>query len=39
MTQEEILKWGAPIEPNKFETDREERWYRVGLYEGATASP
>ena len=39
MTQEEILKQGAPIEPNCFETDREEQWYKVGLYEGATASP
>jgi len=39
MTQEEILKQGSPIEPNSFETEREERWYRVGLYEGATASP
>lgn len=39
MTQEEILKHGRPIEPNCFETDREEQWYRVGLYEGATASP
>ena len=39
MTQEEILKQGAPIEPNCFETDREEQWYKAGLYEGATASP
>lgn len=39
MTQEEILKQGAPIEPNCFETEREEQWYKVGLYEGATASP
>ena len=39
MTREEILKQGAPIEPNCFETDREEQWYKVGLYEGATASP
>lgn len=39
MTQEEILKQGAPIEPNCFETDREERWYRVGLHEGAKANP
>ena len=39
MTQEEILKEGAPIEPNCFETDREEQWYKVGLYEGATANP
>lgn len=39
MTQEEILKYGAPIEPNCFETVREEQWYKVGLYEGATASP
>ena len=39
MTREEILQQGAPIEPNCFETDREEQWYKVGLYEGATASP
>ena len=39
MTQEEILKHGAPIEPNSFETEREEQWYKVGLYGGATASP
>ena len=39
MTREEILKQGSPIEPNSFEAEREERWYRVGLYEGATASP
>lgn len=39
MTQEEILKWGSPIKPNSFETHREERWYRVGLYEGAKANP
>ena len=39
MTHEEILKKGAPIEPNCFETDREEQWYRVGLYEGVTANP
>lgn len=38
MTREEILKQGAPIEPNCFETEREEQWYRVGLYEGATAN-
>lgn len=39
MTREEILKQDAPIEPNCFETDREEQWYKVGLYEGATANP
>lgn len=39
MTREEIMQQGAPVEPNCFETDREEQWYRVGLYEGATASP
>lgn len=39
MTQEEIIQQGAPVEPNCFETDREEQWYKVGLYEGATASP
>ncbi|WP_333615669.1 hypothetical protein [Bacteroides pyogenes] len=39
MTQEEIIKGGRPTEPNCFETDREEQWYNVGLYDGATASP
>lgn len=39
MTREEIIQQGAPVEPNSFETDREELWYKVGLYEGATASP
>lgn len=39
MTREEILKYGSPIEPNCFETEREEQWYKVGLYEGATANP
>lgn len=39
MTQEEILKQGAFAEPNCFETEREEQWYKVGLYEGAIASP
>ncbi len=39
MTREEIISKGVPIEPNCFETDREEQWYKVGLYEGATASP
>ena len=39
MTRKEIIQQGAPVEPNRFETDREEQWYKVGLYEGATASP
>lgn len=39
MTQEEIISQGAPIEPNCFETDREEQWYKMGLYEGATSNP
>lgn len=39
MIREEIISKGAPVEPNCFETDREEQWYKVGLYEGATASP
>ena len=39
VNQKEILKQDAPIEPNCFETDREEQWYKVGLYEGATVSP
>ena len=39
MTRKEIIQQGVPVEPNCFETDREERWYKVGLYEGATASP
>ena len=38
MTQEEILKQGRPIKPNSFETEREKQWYKIGLYEGATAS-
>ena len=38
MTREEIMQQGAPVEPDCFETDREELWYKVGLYEGATAS-
>ena len=39
MNREEIISKGAPVEPNCFETDREEQWYEVGLYEGATANP
>ena len=39
MTKEEIISQGAPIEPSCFETDMEEQWYKVGLYEGATESP
>lgn len=39
MTREDIINQGIPTEPNCFETDREEQWYKVGLYEGATASP
>ena len=39
MTREEIISKGVPIEPNCFETDREEQWYKAGLYDGATASP
>lgn len=38
MTREEIISKGVPIEPNCFETDREEQWYKAGLYDGATAS-
>ena len=39
MTREEIINQGRPIEPNCFETDREEQWYSLGLYDGATANP
>lgn len=39
MTQEKIIKEGRPFEPNCFETDNEELWYQIGLYDGATASP
>lgn len=39
MTREEILKQGRPVEPYCFETNTEEQWYKVGLYEGATVSP
>ena len=31
MTREEILKQGAPVEPNSFETDREERIRQAAL--------
>ena len=37
--KEEIMQQGVPVEPNCFETDREEQRYKVGLYEGAMASP
>ena len=37
MTKEEIIKGGRPSEPYCFETDTEERWYNIGLYDGATA--
>lgn len=37
MTKEEIINQGRPVEPNCFESDREEQWYKVGLYDGATA--
>lgn len=39
MTREEIIYQGRPFEPNCFETDAEETWYNIGLYDGATASP
>lgn len=39
MTREDIINQGIPTGPNCFETDREEQWYKVGLYEGATANP
>lgn len=39
MTREEIINQGRPSEPYCFETDREEQWYKAGLYEGATANP
>lgn len=39
MTREEIIKQGRPTEPYCFETDREEQWYSLGLYDGATANP
>lgn len=34
-----MIQQGALVEPDCFETDREELWYKVGLYDGATASP
>ncbi|MFC2487129.1 MAG: DUF551 domain-containing protein [Alloprevotella sp.] len=39
MTREEIINQGRPSEPYCFETDREEQWYKAGLYEGAIATP
>jgi hypothetical protein len=38
MTREEIISKGIPVKSNCFETDREEQWYKVGLYEGATSN-
>ena len=37
MTREEIEQLYVE-EPNSFETDREEQWYKVGLKEGLTAA-
>ena len=39
MTREEIINQGRPTEPYCFDTDREEQWYNLGLYDGATANP
>lgn len=37
MNRDEILNQGRPLEPNCFESDREEQWYKVGLYDGANS--
>lgn len=37
MKRDEIISEFEPIEPNCFETEREEEWYKTGLYHGATA--
>lgn len=37
MTRGEIEEFSV-VEPNCFETDREEQWYRVGLKEGLKAA-
>ena len=37
MNRDEILNQGRPIEPNCFENDREEEWYNVGLFDGASS--
>lgn len=39
MTREEIINQGRPTEPHCFDTGREEQWYSLGLYDGATANP
>lgn len=39
MTKYEILEMEVPTEPHHFESDREEQWYKLGLYEGAISSP
>lgn len=39
MTREEILNEKRPLEPYCFETDTEETWYKIGLHDGAEASP
>ena len=39
MTRKEIINQGRPTEPHCFDTDREEQWYSLGLYDGAIANP
>lgn len=38
MNRDEILNQGRPSEPNCFESDREEQWYKIGLYDGASSN-
>ncbi len=46
MNRDEILNQGRPIEPNCFnrhrggrwrKVDKEEQWYKIGLYDGASS--
>lgn len=37
MTREEIEKFSR-VEPNCFETDREEEWYKIGCIDGLDAA-
>lgn len=37
MFREDIINEGRPVEPYCFENDREELWYNIGLYDGATS--
>ena len=39
MKKIDILNAGLSVEPECFETEREDQWYHKGLYDGANATP